>query len=76
MRLEPLEHLADDLLLRTAKAGLAALEELRHGRAGTPLDLVVEVEERPPDAQGDLGGERRLAGAHEADERNMPLESP
>ena len=74
MRLVPLERLADDLLLDTAKAGLAGVEQLRDGRAGSTLDLVVEVEERPPDAQRHLGGERRLACTHETDERDVTPE--
>ena len=76
VRLEPLEHLAHDLFFRAPKAGLALLEELRDGRARAPFDLVVEIEKRPPDAERNLRRERRLACAHEADERNVPLQGP
>ena len=76
VRLAPLEQLARNLLLDTAKARLTRAEELRHGRTGTPLDLVVEVEKRPPDSQRNLSGERRFAGAHEAHERDVPCERP
>ena len=74
VRLGPLEHLARDLLLQAAKPRLALQEELHDGCARAAFDLVVEVEKRSPDAQGDLRRKRRLARAHEADERDVPLQ--
>ena len=37
------------------------------------LDLAVDVDERPAEPLGELGPERRLARAHEADERDVAV---
>ena len=46
-------------------------EDLRDRVARVRLDPPVDVDERPADAHGDLRAERRLAGAHEADEGDV-----
>ena len=54
-RAAPRAALGDGVLLELAELGLAPLrEELRDRRASSPLDLAVEVDERPPEALGDL----------------------
>jgi hypothetical protein len=37
------------------------------------LDLLVEVVEGPPDPLGEIGSERRLPGAHEPDQGDVPV---
>ena len=69
------QHLVRDLLLERTKAGLSpVLEELGDRRAGTRLDLAVEVDEAPAEACRSLAPEGRLAGAHEPGEREMAPE--
>ena len=59
-------------LLLHAELRLAALfEELGDGRAEVLLEIAVEVEERPAQPLGDERPDRRLARAHEADEREV-----
>ena len=53
---------------------LPVLEQLGDGRAGTRLDLAVEVDEAPAEASRSLAPEGRLAGAHEPGEREMAPE--
>ena len=68
------ERLERGLLLAHAELDLAALrEDLRDRLAQLALDLAVEVDEPPAEAFGDLEAERRLAGAHEADEREVAV---
>ena len=38
-----------------------------------PFDLGVEIDERAREPPGDLAAERRLAGAHEADQRQVAV---
>src|SRR5690606_2821871 len=47
-----------------------APEYIRDGKAGTPLDLLVEVEEVPAEALGEPLTDSGLAGGHEADEHD------
>jgi len=49
------------------------LEQLRHRLAQRALELAVEVDEPPAEPVCHLDAERRLARAHEADEREVPL---
>ena len=37
------------------------------------LDLAVDVDERPPELLRERGAERRLARAHEADQRDVTV---
>ena len=48
-------------------------EEIRDRTARGLLDLLVEVDERPSDQVRDARAERRLAGAHEADEGEVAV---
>ena len=48
-------------------------EEIRDRAARGLLDLLVEVDERPSDQVRDARAERRLAGAHEADEGEVAV---
>src|SRR5438034_1130639 len=64
-----LERLQHDPLLDLAED--APLEELPD-RALSLLDLGVHIEKRPIQPRRNLPAERRLAGAHEADQRDMP----
>ena len=69
------ERHADGVRLDLAEPVLAALlEELRDRLAGALLDRVVEVDERPAEPRRELAPERRLARAHEADERDVAVE--
>ncbi len=55
-----------------AELGLSFLpEELGDGLPQRPLELPIQVDERTTEALGDLGPERRLPRAHEADEREV-----
>ena len=65
-------RLAQKAGLQLSEGGLAALLEELPDRPFGPLDLVVDVEERPPEPVGHLGADRRLAGAHEADQHDVP----
>ena len=68
------ERLQRGLLLAHAELDLAALlEDLGDGLAQAALDLAVEVDEPPAQPLRELQPERRLAGAHESDEREMPV---
>ena len=67
------EHLRRELLLATAERRLTALEQCGD-RPVAALDLAVEVDERASALPGDLLADRRLARAHEADEREVPPE--
>jgi hypothetical protein len=49
------------------------LEDLRDRPAKLALDLAVEVDEPTAQALGHLQPERRLARAHEPDEREVPV---
>ena len=73
-RLRRLEHPGGEALLGLAKRAFAALEELRDRRARLPLDLDVEIQEAPSQAVRHRSAERRLARAHEADERDVPVQ--
>ncbi len=66
------EHVSRNAFLDAAEGRLAVLEQLRDRRPARTFDLVVEVDERPANALRDRTAERRLAGAHEADERELP----
>ena len=59
-----------DLLFNLAELGLATLEELAD-RAEALLDLFVRVDERSLREPRELAAQRRLPGAHEADEREV-----
>ena len=68
------EHLERGFLLAHPELDLAALrEDLRDRPAQLALDLAVEVDESPAQPLGDLQAERRLAGAHEADEGEVTV---
>jgi hypothetical protein len=67
------EQPPDDALLERPERGLPVLvEDRRDAAAGLALDLAVGVEERPPEPRGQILAGRGLAGAHEADERQVP----
>ncbi len=51
----------------------ALLEQLGQRASGRALELAVEVDEPPAEPARDLRAERRLARAHEADERDVPV---
>ena len=60
--------------LEHAKLDLPALlEDLGQRTPRGALELAVEVDEPPAEPLRDLGAERRLARAHEADERDVPV---
>jgi hypothetical protein len=61
------------LLLDLPERGLApGFEDDGYRVAGPSLDLAVEVDERPAGPLRRLLADRRLAGSHEADERDVP----
>jgi hypothetical protein len=65
---------ADGLGLQHAEGGLTPLvEDLRNRPPHVALDLTVEVHELPSHAVGDLAGDGRLAGPHEADQGDVPV---
>src|SRR5699024_1463231 len=67
--------LESDALLDLPKARLSAVgEEVGDARAGPPLDLRVEVDERPAEASRHLCAEAALARPHEPGEREVPVE--
>jgi len=69
-----LERLDRRVSLEHAELGLPSLlEQLRHRLPGRLRNLAVEVDEPPAEPLRDLGAERRLARAHEADERDVPV---
>ena len=56
------------------KPGLAPLlEQLRDRPPGRPRQLVVEIDQAPAQPVCHLQAERRLARAHEPDERDVPV---
>ena len=61
----------DHARLAGAEIGLAVLfENLRNGHAGGAFDLAIGVDERDPEPAGKPAADRRLAGAHHADEHD------
>ena len=59
--------------LQLAEVRLATcVEDLRDRLPQRALELAVEVDEPPAQPLGRLLAERRLASAHEADERDVP----
>ena len=69
------QRLDREVLLELPEPGLAALgPDVRDRHPQLPLELEVDVEERPSQACGGLRAEARLAGAHEADERDVPVD--
>jgi hypothetical protein len=71
-RLPAVGHLAGEPGLELAKRCFSLLLEQLPDRPLGPLDLLVHVVERPVQPQRHLPAERRLAGAHEANQREMP----
>ena len=68
------KRLERGLGLELAELRLAALaEDLRDRLPQRLLELAVEVDEPPAEPLGNLRAERRLARAHEADEREVPV---
>ena len=68
------QRLERHLGLELAELGLAALaKDVRDRLPERALELAVEVDEPPAEPLGSLRAERRLARAHEADEREMPV---
>ena len=62
------------LRLEDAELDFAALlEQLRDRLPGRALELTVEIDEPAPEPRRDLRAERRLARAHEPDERDVPV---
>jgi hypothetical protein len=73
-RLAPVERVARQLLLQNAELRLAAGgEELRDRDGSLRLELAVEVDQPTAEPFGNLGAHGRLAGAHEADQRDVPV---
>ena len=69
-----LESLDRRVSLEHAELGLPSLlEQLRHRLPSGLRNLAVEVDEPPAEPLRDLGAERRLARAHEADQRDVPV---
>ena len=70
----------DDLSYRrgfgTPELGFAQDEELLHGVSGQLLDVIIGVVERPLQRVCETRADAGLAGAHEADERDVPIELP
>src|SRR5262249_32830162 len=62
--------------LELAKSGLPLLLEQLPDRPFGPLDFLVDVVERPSQAQSRLPAHCRLAGAHEADQGDVPPKCP
>ena len=71
-RLAAAAGLAEEPRFELAKGTFSPLREDLPDRPLGPLDLIVDVEERPAQAPRDLAADRRLAGSHEADQRDMP----
>ncbi len=70
------EQLANECGLGDPKLGLALLgEELREPKLHAALEQTVGIDDRTGEACGDVLGQRRLARAHEPDQRQMPAES-
>src|SRR5262249_43854559 len=68
------EEAPERLAREAAVVGLAVeLEELGERETGGPRDEIVELDEGPLDAGGELVSHRALAGAAEAEGRHMPL---
>ncbi len=69
------EHVVGRLLLERPKGRLAVLLEDLRDRAPAPvLDDVVDANERASEPLGELRAKCGLARAHEADERDVPVE--
>ena len=65
-------ELRDHGFLAVAKSGLAFdLEDGRDRHAAARLELVVGVEKALAQAAGELAAERRLAGAHQSDQKQI-----
>ena len=68
------KRLERGLGLELAEVRLAAFaEDLRDRLPQRALELAVEVDEPPPQPLSNLRAERRLARAHETDEREVPV---
>ena len=52
---------------------LGTLEQLGDGHARVLLDRPVEIDEVAPDPLGQLRAQGRLAGPHEADQRDVAI---
>jgi hypothetical protein len=72
-RLRRGEHLGSELLFDATELRLAPLEELSDGSMAA-FDLTVEIDEGSPAQPRSLLTQRRLARAHEADEREVTPE--
>ena len=71
----PAQHVGRDVLLELPECRLATTrEEIRDRHPGAVLDERVNGEERPSEPGRKNRTERRLAGAHEADERDVTVE--
>ena len=69
------ENVRRRLLLERPEAGFAVpVEDLGDGAASALLDDLVDGHEAAAQARRDLRSERGLPGAHEADEREVPVE--
>ena len=70
----------DDLSHRlgfgTPELGFAQDEELLHGLSGQLLDVIIGVVERPLQRVCKTRADAGLAGAHEPNERDVPIELP
>jgi hypothetical protein len=64
------ENVGRNLFFLGAKVGFAPLEELGYWSV-TVLKLAIEIDEAPAAEPGHLCADRRLARAHEADEREV-----
>ena len=74
LRLSRRQRLERRFLLDLAERGLApGLEDHGDRVAGPRLDLAVEVDEGPADPPRRLLADRRLAGPHEADQRDVSV---
>ncbi len=76
LRGQRVQELGEVAELRLAELLLAEREPFGNRTRRAPLDLRVEIDERPVQEQRDVLAERRLAGAHEADDRDVPLQQP
>jgi hypothetical protein len=51
----------------------ALLEQLRNRLPHRTLELAIEIDQSPPEPLGDLDTQDAFAGAHEPDERDVPV---
>jgi hypothetical protein len=73
-RLAPAQRVDRDRLLEHTELQLAApREQLGNRLARAVLELAVEIDELAAEPARELDPERRLARAHEADEREVPV---